>query len=340
MRRLRRLFVLALLPLCGCTASRALLGGECSPWDVGFRGPGGLAIVWEAETPEGDLRRVLVVYDERSARALDVPEPLDVRWLSADELLVGVEAPPAEADGLPRVQLVRLDLASGTRTPLGAPDVWFDPEPARDERRLALGVQLDDLGTSELRIVALPDPGGAPQTLFERREALDEPRWSPDGVWLVVSRTIEDPNAESLESSASFEGVGFGWPRLFRVRNDLAGPISLLHDGPRGEELAVGGSVPLWWDARGIWVRQRRGLVRCDPGGAGCDLVYAPGKHKRVLAGRAHGDAALLLVVDTETAGGERVANEILLVDLAAGTGEVMHRASDELLPLELDWGP
>jgi hypothetical protein len=340
MRPLRRWFALAAAPLCGCAAPHALLGGGAGPWEVGFRGPGRLAIVWEAETPAGDLERVLVVYDGRSARALEVAEPLDARWLSARELLVGVEAPPAEEGGLPRVQLLRLDLESGAHAAFAAPDVYFDPEPAPDGRSLALGVQLDDLGTSELRIVALHGEAGAPETLFERREALDEPRFSPDGARLVVTRTIEDPNAESMQSSASLEGVGFGWPRLFRARRDLAGPISLLHDGAPGEELAPGGSLPLWWDARGIWARQRRGLARCDPNGAGCEIVYTPGKHKRVLSGRARGDTALLLVVDTETAGGERVANEIHRVDLVAGRGEVVHRASADRFPLELDWGP
>jgi hypothetical protein len=337
--RLHRLVALLALLLSGCAASRALFA-DAGPWAIGFRGPGRLAVVWETETPAGDLERVLVVYDEAGARALDVVEPLDARWLSERELLVGVEAPPAEEGALPRVQLLRLDTESGARTPFGAPDVWFDPEPAPDGRALAIGVQLDDLGTSELRIVALDGSGAAPRTLAERREALDEPRFSPDGSALVVTRTIEDPDAESMESSAAIEGVGFGWPRLFRARRDLAGAIALLHDGPPGEELAAGGSVPLWWDARGIFARQRGGLVRCDPAGSGCALVYAPGEHKRVLAGRARGDAALLLVVDTKTAGGERVANEVHRVDLASGEGRIVHRASDERFPLELDWGP
>jgi hypothetical protein len=339
MRRLRRALALLALPLGGCAGSRALLGGEPGPWDVGFRGPGRLAIVWADEAPDGDLERVLVVYDGARERILEVPEPLDVRWLSAHELLVGTEAPPAEEGALPRVQLLRLDLETGTREPLGPPGVFFDPEPTPDGRALALGVQLDDLGTSELRILSL-DSGARLETLAERREALDEPRWSPDASALVVTRTIEDPNAEETQSSAAIEGVGFGWPRLFRARRDLAGRIALLHDGKRGEELAAGGSVPLWWDARGVWARQRAGLVRCDPAGAGCDLVYAPGKHKRVLAGRARGGAALLLVVDTERSGAERDANEIHRVELSAGRGEVVHRTSGERVPLELDWGP
>lgn len=337
MKRSQRLLTAALLA-CGCFATRSLFGGAAGPWDVGFRGPGRLAIVWEAETPAGELERVLVVYDESGVRMLGVPEPLDVRWISPRWLLVGVEAPPVEEGALPRVQLLRVEAASGAQAPVGGPDVWFDPEPAPDGSSLALGVQLDDLGTSELRIVRLTGSGGAPETLFERREALDEPRWSPDGTSLVVTRTIEDPNAESVESSAAIEGVSFGWPRIFRARRDLAGSISLLHDGPPGEDLAPGGSVPLWWDARGIWARQRGGLVRCDPAGSGCALVYAPGEHKRVLTGRAHGDSALLLVVDTETAGLDRVANEVHRVNLAGGRGEIVHRAANDRFPLELDW--
>jgi hypothetical protein len=58
-----------------------------------------------------------------------------------------------------------------------------------------------------------------------------------------------------------------------------------------------------------------------------------------VLAGRAHGDSALLLVVDTETAGLERVANEVHRVNLASGRGEIVHRAANDRFPLELDWG-
>jgi hypothetical protein len=332
---MRLALCLALAAACA-TGCQALEPRARSPYDIGFRGPGRLAVVWETETPAGDLERALVVYDAGGARELPVADALDVRWLSPDELLVGADAPPARDGELPRIALLRVDAGSGAARPFGAPALYFDPEPSPDGRWLAVGVQVDEQGGSEFELWSLSDPS-AP--VVERAEALDEPRWSPQGAELVVTATIEDPDGESGEHSLSVEGVGIGWPRLFRVRRDLTGAMQLLHDGEPGKEAEPGGSIPLWWDARGIFARQRRGLVRCDPAGSGCALAYDPGEHKRVLGGRARGAQALLLVVDTTARSGGRIANELHRVDLDAGSGEVLFRATGSRFPIELDWG-
>jgi hypothetical protein len=44
-------------------------------------------------------------------------------------------------------------------------------------------------------------------------------------------------------------------------------------------------------------------------------------------------------VVDTRAGSGERVANELHRVDLDAGSGEVLFRATGSRFPIELDWG-
>ncbi len=316
----------------GCATLR---GRAASPYEIGFRGPGQLAVIWETESEAGEFERPLVVYDASGPRRLPVAGAIDVRWLSPGELLVGVDAPPAQEGGLPRVALLRVDAASGESRALGGPELYFDPEPSPGGAWLALGVQVDDQGGSEFEIWKLSDPS-APA--IERAESLDEPRWSPQATDLVVTATIEDPAGESSEHSLSIEGVGVGWPRLFRVRRDLTGGMKLLHDGEPGAEAEPGGSIPLWWDERGIFARQRRGLVRCDPAGSGCVRAYDPGERRRVLDGRAHGGEALLLVVDASAGGGERVANELHRVDLDSGAGEVIFRATEDRFPVELDW--
>ncbi len=326
---------LSLVLAAACAAGCAPFGSSApSAYDIDFRGPGKLVVIWETETPAGKLERALVVYDGAGPRELRVADPLDVRWLSGGELLVGAESPPANDDELPRVRLLLVDAGTGASRAFGAPALYFDPEPSPDGRILAVGVQVDEQGGSEFEIWSLDD---ASAPLVARSLALDEPRWSPDGADLVVTATVED--AEGDDGGLTVEGVGFGFPRLFRVRRDLS-RRRLLHDGDAGKEPEPGGSIPLWWDARGIFARQRRGLVRCDPAGSGCALAYDPGEDRRVLGGRAHAGEALLLVVDTRAGAGERTANELHRVDLETGVGRVIFRASGSRFPIELDWGP
>ena len=218
-------------------------------FDTGFRGPGRLVVIFEPADPEAP--RALVVHDASGARELDVAGARGARWLSADELLVSRETPSEEPYGLPNSELLRVDVESGRATPIAEPARYFDAEPDPRGERVAVGLEVDDQGESDLLIFALGAPGSKP--VAGRNQPLDRPRWSPDGASLVVLQTISDPDGEASETGLSFGGQEVSWPRLFRVPGNLRGSLALLRDGESGQPLEVGGTFPVFWNERGIF---------------------------------------------------------------------------------------
>lgn len=325
-------------PLVWIAASLALACSEPlpqSPLDAGFRGPGRLVLIFEHADPERP--RALVVHDASGAREMPVPGARAARWISARELLVSQDAPPDEPYGLPRTQLLRVDADTGRATPLGAPARYFDAEPDPRGERFAVGLEVDDQGESDLLIFSLADAAAKP--IAGRSQPLDRPRWSPDGASLVVLQTLPDPDGEDSETGLSFGGQAVSWPRLFRVPGDLRGALSILPDGEPGKPLAAGGSLPLFWDARGIYARQRRGLVRCDPARGGCTLVWAPGERKRVVGARPVGlEGALVLVRDHARKSDLDLPRELYAVRLDTGASELLYTAPTETYLAEIDW--
>ena len=304
-------------------------------FDAGFRGPGRLALIFEPADPEA--KRALVVHDANGARELPVDGARAARWLSAHELLVSRETPSEEPYGLPQSQLVRVDTRSGRVTPIGEPARYFDAEPDPRGERVAVGLELDDQGESDLLVLALETPTQKP--VAGRNQPLDRPRWSPDGASLVVLQTLPDPEGEDSETGLSFGGQEVSWPRLFRVSSDLRGALALLRDGEPGQALAAGGSLPLFWSARGIYARQRRGLVRCDPEGSGCALVWTAGAQKRVVDARAAGgETALVLVRDHAASSELDLPRELYRVQLDSGRSELLYTAPQDVYLAEIDW--
>lgn len=303
--------------------------------DAGFRGPGRLVVIFEPADPEAP--RLLVVHDANGAREMPVPNARAARWLSERELLVSQEAPSNEPYGLPLTQLLRVDADTGRATPLGAPGRYFDAEPDPRGERFAVGLEVDDQGESDLLILSLADPAAKP--LAGRSQPLDRPRWSPGGADLVVLQTLPDPDGEDSETGLSFGGQAVSWPRLFRIPSDLRGKLEILADGEPGKPLAAGGSLPLFWDARGIYARQRRGLVRCDPAGTGCTFVWSPGGKKRVFGARPAGlEGALVLVRDHALKSDLDLPRELHAVRLDTGASELLYTTPPELYLAEIDW--
>ena len=329
-RRPARLAWLATAVVLACS-----LPAAAPRFDSGFRGPGRLVLIFEAADPEAP--RALVVHDASGARELAVTGARAARWLSAHELLVSQETPSDEPYGLPQSRLLRVDVESGRARPIAEPARYFDAEPDARGERLAVGLELDDQGESDLLVLALG--GATPKPIAGRSQPLDRPRWSPDGAALVVLQTIPDPEGEESETGLSFGGQQVSWPRLFRVASDLRGALAPLRDGEPGRAFAAGGSLPLFWSEHGIYARQRRGLVRCDPDGSGCALVWAPGAKKRVVDARASGaDRALALVRDHGAPAELDLPRELYRVELDSGRAELLYAAPADVYLAEIDW--
>ncbi|HTO68228.1 MAG TPA: hypothetical protein VMR31_00065 [Myxococcota bacterium] len=325
------LSLLALGLVCACGRKH----GAPAPYDVGFRGPGRLVVLFENADP--DVPHALVVFDADGARSLAIEHVQAARWISPHALLVSQELPPQEQYGLSQTQLLRVDADTGKAERFAAPARWFDAEPDPRGERLAAGVETDDQGASELVLFSLASRGEEP--LADAPKALDRPRWSPDGAALVVLQTIPDPDGADSESSMSFEGQEVAFPRLFKVSADLRGKAALLRDGEPGGPMVAGGSLPLWWGARGVYAKQRRGLVLCDPEGAGCKLVYTPGGDKRVYDGRPCGaDHAFVLVRDHSEKSDAELPQELVRVSLADGRSEPIYRAPGDVFFGDIDW--
>ena len=239
----------AALLLCGCASPAA--GPEPA---LSFPGPGRLAVVWHVGEPDDPLDRHLVVYDEGGAHRLAVEQPREVRWLGVDELLVLQELPAVPGE-FAVGRLLRVPLGGAPPAPLLEPRRYYNAEPAPGGSSFAVGVETSDQGESELETWSLR--GAEPVRLGRLPHNLDEPRFSPDGDMLVVARMVA-PDAEE-GFGLSIGGVALPWPRLFAIGSDLAGALTSIHDAGRDAPPVAGGSLPLWWDAAGVYARQRSG---------------------------------------------------------------------------------
>lgn len=294
-----------------------------------FDGPGRLLVVFERESGG----RELVLLESGEARRLEVPPFREARFVAGDRLVLALELPARDDYGLPDTQLALHDLASGATQRFGPPGRHYDLEPSADGRYLALGVEQQGVGDADLEIWSL-DP--TPERVASRAQSLEEPRWRHDGRSIAVAVLMEDPESDD-DTGGGFGGHALSWPRLHRLRLDLGAP-ELVFDGAQPYGLAPGGTLPLWWDARGLFARQRAGLVRCDPRG-GCALVCAAPPGRRIVDGRPVGPAAAwLLSVEASDAFDRREPDVILRVDLDRGVVLSEWRAPSGVSVLDLDW--
>lgn len=326
------MFVLVVLACGGCSPGAAGLDPRLR---LEFSGPGRLAVIWHLGEPDDPPDRHLVVYGEAGALRVDVADPLEVRWLDAEHLLVAQNVPAEALDELPTSRLLRVSLRGGDAAPLGEPRRYYNAEPARDGLQFAVGVETNDRGDSDLEIWSLE--AAEPRRARRRAQNLEEPRWGPDGESLLVARMV-GPDDED-DSGLAVGGVWVPWPRLFLLEATLEGALLGIHDGERRGPPVAGGSLPLWWDERGVHARQRGGLVRCASPTSGCAPEFEPPEGRRLVDARPLADhRAVLLMVDAQTALLHPLPSEIWLADLETGSGRVLHPARPAVHPLDLDW--
>lgn len=298
-----------------------------------FAGPGRLLLLLErAGAAE------IVILDEAGARVLGPADvggvPTDARFTSPNALLVLVEVAGEDEFGIPDLQLCLLELGDGPARAIGPPGRRYDPEPSPDGRWLAVGAELAGLGDSDLEIWSL---AGEPERVAVRHQSLEEPRWRPDGFALVASVLMSDPESDDL-GGGSFIGSSFSWPRMHRLRRDLGDP-EIVWDGEAPDTLTAGGSLPLWWDARGLWARQNRGLVLCELPARSCRLIYATEETRRIVDGRAAGPGeAWLLSVEARDAFDRQRPDELVRISLESGRVLARWRAPTGTVILDLDW--
>lgn len=292
-------------------------------------GPGRLLLIVERENG-----RELEVHGEGGRRVIAMERPIEARFLTPDRVLVLREVPLEGDYGLPEHEILVIDLATGQQEALPARARYYDAEPAPDGRILAINREAEGIGDADLEIWSLD---AAPVRLALRRQSLEEPRWSPEGDALLASVLMPDPEGAE-EAGGSFGGTSFQWPRLHRFRRDLGDP-ALVPDGSGDGALAPGGSLPLWWNARGVFVRQREGLLRCDLDAGRCIHRFDPGPDRRIAAGTPIGAPhALLLTVIARDAFDRNEPDEIVRVDLATGRATGRWRARSGEAFLEIDW--
>jgi hypothetical protein len=206
---------------------------------------------------------------------------------------------------------------------------FVEPQPAPDGRRLAVAHVLHDGGIKSLEIRDL-EADFRLLTAFSPDELpimLAEPAWAPDGEQLVVAvRSNDNDIGEHLQSRLAIISPDNGTTkRLYQSRKDRK-------RDPRG-------IVPMFWHSSGIYSWSARGVLRCDPEGKGCDVIYNPGDARHVIGGTAVGEhEALLLVADVKADPLEPRAKEIHRLNLSTGKAELWVRLPDEVFVSDIDW--
>ncbi len=328
--------------VAGALVAACLLMGcapAVAPWIELDPGAGKLVTILRVDDPvgEGDELRLVTrteihLHTANGVRVLPIRAPRDVRFLDPETLLVIEELAATDEGGLPETRMILFHTKNEEIQPIGEGSGYYDPEPSPDGSMLAVGRDQPTHGDADLEVYDLTSL----ERLAHRRQGLEEPRWREDGGRLVVALMVADPE-ELSGRGGEMDGTSFVWPRLHVLQSNLTlGP--LIPDADSADTLEPGGTLPLWWDQAGIWARQNRGLVRCQPEG-GCALVYSPGEDERIVDGRPVGAGeAMLLVVSKHGAFDRRLPDAVHRVDLRTGEGRVVHRTLRSEYLLDLDW--
>jgi hypothetical protein len=303
-----------------------------SSLEVPFAESGHLATIWSwgRHRPDGD--RALVLTDHGESRRIGVSAPSRVRWRSPNELLVEQFVSPIRDGSGTRILRVSpcgevLKVLSD-RGGLGG----VEPSPGgdrvlleRDDRQGFRGIEVRSL-EEDFRL----------ETFHPRSPGLDSGSfgnmvWRPDGSLFAVGLWVPSPPRDPTRMSPRLAIASPDAPGFTRINDELPAGIADAE-----ERWAV---IPLFWNADGIYARGSRGLLRCDPDGSGCTVVYEPGEHRAVLSGSLTGDRkALLLVRDVSLDPLETRAKEIHQVSLDTGEGYVLLRLPEGVFISDLDW--
>jgi hypothetical protein len=322
-----------LLLLIGAASDQAHSGAEAindrsvtppSSFEIPFKGPGQLATIWSWGPNRPDSGKALVLTRREGTKRITAEAPKRVRWRSGGDFILEQAAQPIrDGSGTRIVRMMRdgavievLSDQEGLSGSQPSPDGrWVFVE--RFGKRGALGSEIRDLAS-----------GFRLHTFYQNSLRPDGFAWH--AVW--------SPEAERLVATIPIsEDTGLV-PHLILLSRDQS-TFARLPDQRADGEVDPGGVVPLFWSKDGIYARSNSGLLRCDPAGSGCTLVYSPGKARFAFAGvRAGEKRALLLVQDLKLDPFEVRAKEIHEVDLATGEGQVLLRLPVGVFLSDIDW--
>ena len=126
---------------CALAGSRR----SASPLDFAFAGPGRLVLIWQHTDDEGDVARLLAVYDASGARPLPISGAVEARWLGPDTLILGLDAPSEDPTRLGLTELVVLELGDSQLLRLAAARRHFNLEVSPDRSWLASRKRTPDI---------------------------------------------------------------------------------------------------------------------------------------------------------------------------------------------------
>jgi len=270
---------------------------------------------------------VVATASEPNGTVLPVQHPRFARWRAPDELLIHASIRPSRDGSGNRV--FRYSLSRGEMGDLADRNGLGTPFPSPDGNLVALarvGSEPAEKGLAIYPLVAEPVLGlrlGDPK-MFRDPSAF-QLAWNVDSRHLAVS---------VLMATAR----GRLWPRLHLI--DLAsGEMRRIDDAVPPRKREPSGTWPLFWTKQGLFASSQRGVLRCDPDGAGCTSIYEPGEHWRVSGGTAVGDGkAYVLVTDLRPDPLETRANELHEVDLVNGGGKRILRTPANTFIEDIDW--
>ena len=171
-------------------------------------------------------------------------------------------------------RLYVMDLATGTKQVIGPNAPSFQPAWSPDGRRIAYGTNYGDLDGSNAIALIHPDGSEFDDITQHGTGEWNQPRWSPDGAWLVHRRYVN------------------GFAELFVMDTTGAQPRRLTNDEANDEDPAWSpdGQWIAWsWYApdqtqSGLWLMRSDGANRRLVIAGGFDPSWAPDGNRIVFS--------------------------------------------------------
>jgi hypothetical protein len=96
--------------------------------------------------------------------------------------------------------------------------------------------------------------------------------------------------------------------------------------------------MPAWWDDRGVFARQREGLVVCPSPDSGCNARVPVREDARMVEARPFGRDRLLYLLADAAAEHEGLPTEIWIAAVDGRNARRIENLEPGAYPLDLDW--